>query len=61
MYRLDTLHLPYVNLFASCWALLAGSLLIAAPVILWKVKDHVSVEDDLKFSDVTKEDVCAPS
>jgi hypothetical protein len=59
IYRLDTLHIPYMNLFASCWVLLAGSLVIAMPVILWKVKDHVSVEDDLKFSDETEEDVLA--
>jgi hypothetical protein len=59
MYRLDTLKLPYMNLFASCWALLAGSLVIAAPVILWKIKDSVSLEDDLKFSDETEEDVIA--
>ena len=59
IYRLDTINIPYMNLFASCWALLAGSLLIAAPVIIWKVKDHVSVEDDLKFSDDTEEDVLA--
>ncbi|KAH0551595.1 hypothetical protein GP486_007188 [Trichoglossum hirsutum] len=59
MFRLDTIGIPYMNLFASCWALLAGSLVIAAPVILWKIKDHVSVEEDLKFSDETEEDVLA--
>ncbi|KAI9786118.1 MAG: hypothetical protein M1839_007528 [Geoglossum umbratile] len=61
MYRLDTLKLPYLNLFASCWVLLAGSLVIAAPVILWKIKDSVPLEDDLKFSDETEEDVIAPT
>ena len=43
--------------FASSWALLAGSLLIASPVIFWKIKDHITVEEDLKFSDETVEDV----
>jgi hypothetical protein len=47
----------YMAEFASSWALLAGSLLIASPVILWKIKDHVTVEEDLKFSDETIEDV----
>jgi hypothetical protein len=59
IYRLDTLGIPYINLFASCWTLLAGSIVIAAPVILWKVKDHVPIEEDLKFSDETEEDVLA--
>jgi hypothetical protein len=32
----------------------------AAPVIWLKIKDTVSVEEDLKFSDETIEDVVAP-
>ncbi|KAH0542843.1 hypothetical protein FGG08_002797 [Glutinoglossum americanum] len=59
IYRLDTLEIPFINLFASCWALLAGSIVVAAPVVLWKIKDHVSIEEDLKFSDETEEDVLA--
>ncbi|KAK3654523.1 hypothetical protein LTR56_003168 [Elasticomyces elasticus] len=47
----------YMSLFASNWALLAGSLVIAAPVMLWKIKDTVSFEDDLAFTDETIEDV----
>ena len=31
--------------FASCWALLAGSLLIAAPLILTRIRDHVTIEE----------------
>jgi hypothetical protein len=46
-----------MNLFASCWGLLAGGLVCALPVILLKIKDHVSLEEDLKFSDETLEDV----
>jgi hypothetical protein len=42
--------------FASCWGLLAGSLLIAVPVIL-QVKDTTDVEEDLKFSDETMQEV----
>jgi len=48
---------PYMNLFASCWALLAGSLIIALPVMLLKIKDTVPVEEDIKFTDETIEDV----
>lgn len=57
IWRLDDLKVPYMNLFASCWALLAGSLLIALPVIIYKVRDTVPIEDDLKFSDETFEEV----
>ena len=49
-----------MNLFASCWALLAGSLLIALPVMLLKIKDTVPVEEDLKFSDETIDDIFVP-
>jgi hypothetical protein len=45
--------------FASCWGLLMGSLLIAAPVIFFKIKDHCDVEEDLRFSDETAQDVNA--
>lgn len=58
-WRLDGLGTPYMNMFASCWGLLAGSLLFALPVILLKIKDTVSVEEDLKFSDETVDDVYA--
>jgi len=37
--------------------LLVGALLIAAPVIFLKIKDTVLLEDDLKFSDETVEEV----
>lgn len=47
----------YVAEFGASWGLLAGSLLIAAPVIFLKVQDHVTLEEDLKFSDETIEDV----
>lgn len=43
--------------FASCWGLLLGSLLIASPVIWFKIKDNTAVEDDLRFSDETAADV----
>ena len=59
IWRLDGLNSPppYMNLFASCWILLAGSLVIALPVMILKIKDTVPVEEDLKFTDETIEDV----
>lgn len=44
-------------MFGATWGVLAGSLIIAAPVVFLKIKDHVSIEEDLKFSDETIEDV----
>ncbi|KAI9699534.1 MAG: hypothetical protein M1820_007165 [Bogoriella megaspora] len=59
MWRLDGLDDPpaYMALFGSCWGLLAGSLVLALPVILMKVRDHVPLEDDLQFTDETAADV----
>lgn len=61
MWRLDGFkdgeRVPYMHLFASCWGLLAGSLVIALPVIILKIKDTVPVEEDLKFTDEALEDV----
>jgi hypothetical protein len=57
IWRLDGYKVPYMNLFISCWVLLAGSLVVALPVMLLKIKDTVPVEEDLKFTDETLEDV----
>ena len=59
IWRLDGMNSPppYMNLFASCWVLLADSLVIALPVMILKIKDTVPVEEDLKFTDETMEDV----
>ncbi len=59
IYRIDALKTPFINEFASCWALFAGGLLIAAPVIFMKIQDTVATEEDLKFSDETLSDVTA--
>jgi hypothetical protein len=56
-WRVDALGASYNSEFASSWALLAGSLVVAAPVIFIKIKDHVTVEEDLVFSDETIADV----
>lgn len=57
IWRLDGYKVPYMNLFISCWVLLAGSLVVALPVMLLKIKDTVPLEEDLKFTDETIEDV----
>ncbi|KAK7534115.1 major facilitator superfamily domain-containing protein [Phyllosticta citribraziliensis] len=57
IWSLDLDGKPYMNLFASCWGLLGGSLIIAAPLIWLKIKDHVNLADDLRFTDETASDV----
>lgn len=37
--------------------MIGGALVIAAPVVIFRIQDHISVEEDLKFSDETIEDV----
>jgi hypothetical protein len=56
-WRLDSLKTPYMNQLVSCWVLLAGSLVVALPVMLLKIKDTVPIEEDLKFTDEAIEDV----
>ncbi|CAJ2510900.1 Uu.00g065250.m01.CDS01 [Anthostomella pinea] len=60
-WRLDGLGTSYDTLFAVTWAICAASLLIAAPVIVWQIKDTTEIEQDLKFSDETIEDVAPPA
>jgi len=48
---------PFMTQFAINWGMLAGSLIIAAPIIIKYVKDTVPIEEDLKFSDETMADV----
>lgn len=43
--------------FASCWGILVGSMLVASPVIFFKIKNSTTVEEDLRFSDNTAADV----
>lgn len=57
MWRSDDLGMSFMAELASNWALLSASLVLALPLIIWKVQDHVTVEEDLKFSDETVEDV----
>jgi hypothetical protein len=57
IWRLDGLKISYMSEFASSWGLLAGSLVIALPVMLMTIKDTVSLEEDLKLSDETRDEV----
>ncbi|RYP63284.1 hypothetical protein DL771_009355 [Monosporascus sp. 5C6A] len=56
-WRLDGLRVEYDTIFAATWAVCAASLAIAAPIIWIRVKDTTDLEEDLKFSDATIEDV----
>jgi len=55
--NIDSRSVPFMTQFAINWGMLAGSLLIAAPVVIKYVKDTVPIEEDLKFSDETAADV----
>jgi hypothetical protein len=41
VWRLDSIQTPYMTILVSCWALYCGSLLVALPVILFKIPDHI--------------------
>jgi len=58
--QLDSNNVAFMTQLAVNWGLLAGSLLIAAPVIWTKVKDTTDLDEDLKFTDETREDVLPP-
>jgi hypothetical protein len=58
---MDAKKTAYMTEFASCWGLLVGSMLVASPVIFFKIKDSTAVEDDLRFSDETAADVLGAS
>ena len=56
-WRIDLASTPYMSELATCWGMMGASLLFAAPVVFTKIKDHVSLEDDLKLSDETAAEV----
>lgn len=59
--NIDARQIPFMTQFGTNWGMLAGSIIIAAPVIFFKVQDTVPIEDDLKFSDETVADVAPAS
>ncbi|CEJ93905.1 hypothetical protein VHEMI09465 [[Torrubiella] hemipterigena] len=58
-FALDTAKLEYTTMFYVTWGLLAVSLVIGAPLILFKIQDHVTLAEDLQHVDETAEDVVA--
>lgn len=57
MWSIDSHDTSFMGEFISNWVLLSVSLVIAAPVIFLKIKDHVTVEEDLAGTDETLADV----
>lgn len=57
MWSLDRNKISFMAEYASNFGLLAFSILCAAPVIFLKIKDHVTVEEDLVGTDETLADV----
>lgn len=52
-FSIDYHEASYMTEFATNWGLLAGSLVIAIPVVFMRIKDHVPVEEDLKGTNET--------
>lgn len=57
MWSLDRDKLSYKAEWGTNIGLLLGSLIVAAPLIFIRIKDHVEIEDDLVDVDETIEDV----
>jgi len=57
MWSLDSHHMSFMGEFGSNWGLLLISIAFAAPVVFFRIKDHVPIEDDLKGTDEVLEDV----
>ncbi|KAJ7476827.1 major facilitator superfamily domain-containing protein [Mycena galericulata] len=46
-WRADAIKTPFINMFASTWALCAAGLLFALPMIYLRVRDHTYLEDEV--------------
>ena len=57
MWALDSHNQSYKGEYMTNFILLSVSLVFAAPVIFLKVKDHITVEEDLVGTDETLADV----
>lgn len=55
MWAWDSTKPSFMTELASNWILLAGSLVIAAPLVFWKIKDHADEDVDLRDADATGE------
>ncbi|QSZ32037.1 hypothetical protein DSL72_001606 [Monilinia vaccinii-corymbosi] len=56
-WRFDAMEYSYATQFAITWALLAGSLVVASPVIFMNIKDATDIVDDLVDTDLNYADV----
>jgi len=56
-WRLDGVGRPYNTIFTATWGLLAGGLVVAAPVVFLFIKDTTPIEADLRDTDETQVDV----
>lgn len=56
---IDAEKVAFMTEFATNWGLLAGSLVIAAPVVWMKVTETTSLEKDIAFVDETIDEVVA--
>lgn len=57
MWRLDYYQVPYINMFASCWALCIGSLLFCFPLSFFMIKNHTDACDDDLNGEMIKKDI----
>lgn len=46
VWRADAMRIPFMNIFASTWGLLAAGLLFALPMLYVRVKDHTELADE---------------
>ncbi|KAG9007219.1 hypothetical protein FRB93_008042 [Tulasnella sp. JGI-2019a] len=46
-WRADAVGIPFMNIFASTWGLLAGGLIFTLPMLYLRVKDHTEVEEEV--------------
>lgn len=46
VWRLDAMLVSYMSMFASSWGLILGTMLIASPLIFFKITDSTAPEDD---------------
>lgn len=56
-WRIDAMDYPYLTQFAITWSLLAGSLVVAAPVIFLNIKEATSIDDDILDTDLNYADI----
>ncbi|KAL1895992.1 hypothetical protein Cpir12675_002968 [Ceratocystis pirilliformis] len=58
-WAMDGKKVSFDAMFGSTWGFLVVGLLVAGPIIFLRIKDTVSMEEDLKFSDETVEYITA--